>query len=161
MAKLVKLSSLGSELNKALAKHKEKTNADINKAIRVATISVWGNILRLTPVDTGRARSNWFVGMSVGNMTSDRTNDKGAGYIAKELPKNLLNKKVFLYNNLPYIEKLEFGGYGSNDTEKTNTQGFSKLAPKGMVRVSLLNWGSTLRKAFEAIKWLIKKYMKH
>lgn len=147
MAKTIKLGQLGAELSKALASAEADIKARANKALRVAVIKTWGKIIRMTPVDTGRARSNWFVGLSVGSEITKSTSNKGAIYINKKLPGDLLNTKVFLYNNLPYIEKLEFGGYG--DGPKT-TGGFSMQAPKGFLRVSLLGWDSTLQKAFKA-----------
>lgn len=154
MAKTIKLNQLGAELRKALDKHRDLTEAKLNTALRVTAIKIWGDIIRMTPVDTGRARGNWFVGLNVTDETSESNKNKGAGYIAKELPKDLVSQKVFLYNNLPYIQKLEFGGYsqGPGSTDKTTSEGFSKQAPQGMVRVSLLNWGPTLQKVFKAVQ---------
>jgi len=151
VAKVIKPNQLASALSDIVNKHKDVTKDKLNKALRISTIKVWGDIIKLTPVDSGRARGNWFVGLNVTDDTSGKNKNKGPSYVAKELPKDLTKQKIFLFNNLPYIEKLEFGGYGNKDTEKTNAQGFSKLAPKGFVRVSLLKWGSTLRKAFKSV----------
>jgi len=151
VAKTIRPDQLGAELRKALEKNKNLTDFKINRAIKITAIKIWGDIILATPVDTGRARGNWFVGLNVTDKTGGIKANKGPNYVAKQLPKDVTNQKVFLYNNLPYIEKLEFGGYGSEDTEKTNSQGFSKQAPQGMVRVSLLKWGSTLQKVFKAI----------
>lgn len=152
MAKVIKPARLGKALNEALEKHKNLTEKQINKAIKITAIKVWGDIIKLTPVDEGRARGSWFVGLSPTSKLGDtRDKNKGSSYVAKELPKDVLHNKVYLYNNTPYIEKLEYGGYGKTETEKTNAQGYSKLAPRGMVRVSLLKWGSTLKKVFKAI----------
>lgn len=151
MAKIVKASGLREALSDALAANKALTKSDMNKAVRVTAIKIWGDIIKLTPVDSGRARGNWFIGMSVTPEVGSANERKGTAYVVDALPKDVISNKVFLYNNLPYIEKLEFGGYGNEDTEKTNTRGFSKLAPKGMVRVSLLKWGPTLQKVFKAV----------
>jgi len=154
VAKIIKIENLGKELRKALDKSQELTRTQYNKALRIAAIKTWGDVIVATPValvNGGRARGSWFVGLNVTDETSDSNKNKGPGYIAKELPNDLTKQKVFLYNNLPYIEKLEFGGYGPEDTEKTNSQGFSKQAPRGMLRVSLLKWGTTLQKAFKAV----------
>lgn len=153
MAKIIKPERLGAELRKAMDKHKDLTEARLNKALKITAIKVWGDIIMATPVDSGRARGNWFVGLSVSDQTSEGSKNKGPGFVAKELPEDLVKQKVFLYNNLPYINKLEFGGYsqGLGSTDKTNSQGFSKQAPQGMVRVSLLNWGPTLQKVFKAV----------
>jgi len=151
VAKVIKPENLGRELRKALDKSQNLTLAQYNKALRITGIKVWGDIIRITPVDTGRTRGGWFVGLNVSDQIGEGNKNKGPGYVAKELPEDLVSQKVFLYNNLPNIIKLEFGGYGPENTEKTNSQGFSKQAPKGMVRVSLLNWGPTLQKVFKAL----------
>ena len=147
MAKLIQMSQLGDELSKALKSSDIEIKARANIAIRVAAIKTWGKIIRMTPVDSGRARSNWFIGLSVGSETTTSTSNKGPSYINKKLPADLLTNKVFMYNNLPYIETLEFGGYGEGP--KT-AGGFSTQAPQGMVRVSLLGWGKALKRAFKA-----------
>lgn len=147
VAKTIKMSQLGDEIAKALKSSDVEIKARANKAIRVATIKTWGKIIRMTPVDTGRARSNWFIGLSVGSEINTVNRRRGPQYIDKKLPFDLLTNKVFMYNNLPYIETLEFGGYG--DGPKT-AGGFSTQAPQGFVRISLLGWGRALKKAFKA-----------
>lgn len=60
---------------------------------------------------------------------------------------------------MPYIEKLEYGGYGHFDGgewipangEKT-TNGYSKQAPEGMVGVTLANKDNILKAAINAIE---------
>ena len=131
------MGALSDELKKALNSADIEIKAKANKAIRVAVIKTWGKIIRMTPVDTGRARSNWFIGLTIGSEVSSSNKTRGNSYVNKELPGDLLNNKVFLYNNLPYIEALEFG--------------HSTQAPKGMVRVSLLGWDRELNKAFKAV----------
>ena len=147
MAKIIQMSQLGDELSKALKSSDVEIKARANIAIRVATIKTWGKIIRMTPVDSGRARSNWFIGLSVGSEVNTVNRRRGPQYIDRNLPQDLLTTKVFMYNNLPYIETLEFGGYGEGP--KT-AGGFSTQAPQGMVRVSLLGWGRALKKAFKA-----------
>jgi hypothetical protein len=73
------------------------------------------------------------------------------------MPKRVVNKKMFLTNNLPYIETLEYGGYpnpvkkGSWDVKGKkftikSTGGFSKqVAPDGWVRKTLKSMASKIR----------------
>lgn len=129
---------MSGELTKALKSSEIEIKARANKALRIAAIKTWGKIIRMTPVDTGRARSNWFIGMSVGSEVNATNKRRGPAYINKELPSDLLNNKVYLYNNLPYIERLEYG--------------YSGQAPKGIVRVSLLGWDRALKKAFKGLE---------
>jgi len=138
VAKFITINQLSGELTKALKSSEIEIKARANKALRIAAIKTWGKIIRMTPVDTGRARSNWFIGMSVGSEINTVNRRRGPQYINKELPNDLLNNKVYLYNNLPYIERLEYG--------------HSQQAPKGFVRISLLGWDRALKKAFKGLE---------
>ena len=153
VAKVIKPEMLGDALKSALKNNAQTNLKDSNKALRVAVIKVWSNIIVETPVDQGRARGNWFVtlGQPSQQLTERSDSTKGSSHVVSKTSDNMLGKKWFLTNNLPYIRKIEFGGYGNKDTDKTNSQGFSKLAPKGMVRTNLVKFPGILRKAFKAI----------
>ena len=131
------MSQLGNELTKAINSAEIEMKAKANKAIRKAAIKTWSKIIRMTPVDTGRARGNWFIGLSVDSDINTSDNVRGSQYVNDKLPNNVLNDKVYLYNNLPYIGALEFG--------------HSSQAPNGMVRISLLGWPGELKKAFKEV----------
>lgn len=77
----------------------------------------------MTPVDTGRARGNWQIG--IGNDPTSELERKGyAG--GEELQKldNLESEEtIYISNNLSYIRRLEYG--------------WSKQAPQGMVGVTV------------------------
>jgi len=148
---LVKASKLSSALNRVIDDRKADSLSRANKALRVAVINTWSGIIKSTPVDEGRARGNWFIGSSVTSKLTDDKNKSG-GYVAESLPFNMFGKKLFMFNNLPYINLLEFGGYGSKDTQKTNSKGFSKQAPSGMVRINLKRLPSALKSAYKAAK---------
>lgn len=155
MPKIVSPKRLGSTLNEVVMEFGEKSEAKINKGIRSAVIKTWGDIIRMTPVDEGRARGNWFVDSSVKNISGQAVRDKGASYVASRTRRlDLLRQKLFLFNNLPYIRKLEYGGYSTKnagrESSKVTTRGFSKQAPKGMVRLNLLKWRKNLRNAIKA-----------
>lgn len=149
MAKIkVKSRNLSDALNKVLKKHDKLIQAKANKGLRVAIIKTWGDIIKTTPVDTGRARGNWFIDVTLSSKIGGRKANKGASYVVSKTPVELLGTKLFLFNNLPYINTLEFGGFG--DGPKT-INGFSKQAPEGMVRLNLMKWPSTLNKVFKAL----------
>lgn len=145
--------NLGKTLDNVLRDHKELTLEKSNIAIKKAVIRTWGNIIKDTPVDQGRARGAWLIGFSVTLSQGRKSSSKNAGYIAKGLPKDIFKTPFFLFNNLPYIETLEFGGY-PNPPKKgkgLTVNGFSKKAPKGMVRLNLLRWGFNLRVEFKKV----------
>lgn len=81
-----------------------------------------------TPVDTGRARGNWFASLSTpsSEVDDDAVDKSGAAAIAgiDRLAAGIkIGEVAWLTNNLPYILPLE--------------NGHSKQAPTGMVDVNL------------------------
>ena len=130
----------------------------INNNIRGVYLQGLFNIVKGTPVDEGRARNNWFLSMGAASNKSTTSKSKGLGAIRqlRNMPKLVLNKKIFYTNNLPYIETLEYGGYpspvkkGSYDKKKKSydvrsSGGFSKQAPGGWVRATLIAMRNKIR----------------
>lgn len=108
-------------------------------------------VVLLTPVDTGRARSSWNV--SVGQPdptwpTGAIPPPASAASAAGVLAGLGVYETVWIASGLPYIKVLEYGGYpnpvllGSWD-KRTRTWivksegGYSKQAPRGMVRITV------------------------
>ena len=149
VAKTIKMSQLGSTLDNLVKDYGEKTEKQTNRAVRKTIIKIWGDIIKETPVQDGRARGNWFIDTKPTNQVGPENKRKGASYVSSETnKKDMLKGKWYLFNNLPYIKKLEYGGFTTKpETDKT-VGGYSKLAPEGMVRKNLKYWGATLQKAF-------------
>ena len=132
-----------------LGRVKKALNVDIynqlNDGVKGIYFNGLKNVIKLTPVDTGRARNNWFL---TTQMPSSSTSLVSGGASFKELskiPKRVLNKDVYFTNNLPYIGVLEYGGYSQPGTKKTKN-GFSIQAPMGWVRESLADMANEVRK---------------
>lgn len=99
----------------------EKAKKEILKAISEKTnkvaISITSSVILATPVDTGRARSNWFVGINQPiTKTTDKENyDKsGSTNITEGVnkissTKGTVDKTIYISNNLPYIGRLNNG----------------------------------------------------
>jgi hypothetical protein len=100
---------------------------EINRQTRSMAIDLDQRIVLKTPVDTGRARANWLVGVNGPNRGSRTAVDqKGGSTITEntqEISKVKPGQDIWLSNNLPYIQVLEMGS--------------SKQAPNGMVGQSL------------------------
>lgn len=147
VAKILTPDKLKSELSNIVNEFSDKTKDKINTGIQASLIETWGNIIIETPVDEGRARQSWFVGERVTSKVGRKS--KANNRATSKIPNKLLGKRLFLYNNLPYIRTLEFGGYSrsnsGNPESKVTSLGFSKLAPRGMVRRNTLKWPKTLR----------------
>ena len=91
----------------------------LDERVRAATIGVFSSVIRMTPVDTGRAKDNWQC--TIGSPASGEAMTNETAMIAT-IPQHA-GEKVYLTNNVPYIQKLEYG--------------HSQQAPSGMVRISI------------------------
>lgn len=81
-----------------------------------------------TPVDTGRARGNWYPSINspssaVDMNASDKSGSAAIGALTATTLGAKLGDTIWLTNNLPYILPLE--------------NGHSKQAPQGMVDINL------------------------
>jgi len=77
-------------------------------------------LIRQSPVDTGRFKANWSTSVSKSNFEITDSNISNITTQSKGISAYKLNKTLFLYNNLQYATPLEYG--------------HSKQAPKGWVR---------------------------
>lgn len=157
MPKIISPKRLGSALDEIIREFDHLSQAKANRGIRKAVIRTWADIIKATPVGvTGRARGNWFIDSAPTRQTGKGIKNKGSSYVTKQTAKrDLLKGKLFLFNNIPYIRKLEYGGYSTknanSEDSKVTSKGFSKQTPKGMVRVNLLKWRKNLRKSFAGL----------
>lgn len=122
-----------------------KASNTADAEVRKICLDLLTGIVLKTPVDTGRARANWFtsVGSPSGNVTAS-TDPSGASAISSGLSaiSKATGNVLWITNNLPYIYRLEFGTY--NNGPKT-VGGFSRQAPAGMVRVTINDIARQLR----------------
>lgn len=84
-------------------------------------------VVLMTPVDTGRARANWFPSINTSALgtidASDRSGSSALSKATRVVAQAALGDVIWLTNNLPYILALENGHSGQ--------------APGGMVDASL------------------------
>lgn len=102
-------------------------------------IRLFSAVILDTPVDTGRARGNWQISTTA-PATGEVYNNDRSGRSAIALVNSFKiknNRVVYLTNNLPYINRLEFDGH-------------SKQAPAGMVRKNVTRFEKLLRRAAKA-----------
>ena len=98
------------------AAYKKKVVGLQEKVIRKVAIDVQSGLDIATPVDTGRARSNWLA--SIGIPRTDTVESTG-GSTPINFSGYKLGLSIFIANNLPYISRLN--------------QGSSQQAPSGFV----------------------------
>lgn len=117
-------------------------DVELDQVIHRIALEVFSKIVQRTPVDTGRARSNWI--MTEGEPSGAIPHGENVTFTASQASLmasiNRISqvtpgvKVIFVTNNLPYIITLEEGGYG--DGPKT-VGGYSIQAPAGMVKLAL------------------------
>lgn len=114
------------------------TENNVAQVVRKCALVIDGAVVLATPVDTGRARSNWVVSLdqpvtttrepyrpgkarSTEGENSRAALAQGQMAIARYTPQN---REIFITNNLPYIGRLN--------------NGYSGQAPAGFVETAVL-----------------------
>lgn len=109
---------------------------DVEQTVRKAALGVFSDVIKRSPVDTGRFRANWrFAEGEADTGTTDST-DAGLAQAAANTALTAQIGTVWNFtNSLPYAERLEFG--------------HSKQAPSGMVRLAIKSWAAQVQKAIK------------
>jgi hypothetical protein len=90
-----------------------------------------------SPIDTGRFRANWNVSFGAPDYTTTLSTAEGRGLSEADKALRLpVGGVVYLSNGLPYARRLEHG--------------WSRQAPTGMVRLSVVKFGEFVRQAVAA-----------
>lgn len=125
------MSTFTLDVSKFVDKASKTADAEVRK---ICYDLVTGIILK-TPVDTGRARANWFTSIGSPSVSVTASTDpSGSSSISSALGaiSKATGNVLWITNNLPYIYRLEF-------------EGWSKQAPAGMVRVTINDIARQLR----------------
>lgn len=113
-------------LSRDIKRFSEKARAAAEKIVRETEIELYSAVILQTPVDTGRARGNWFFSTDVpSDRVTDQADTSGQTTISvmqSEARSAKFPRAAILTNNLPYAIPLE--------------EGSSAQAPAGMVRVN-------------------------
>lgn len=115
-----------SDFTRAIDRFIAKANGNVDRAVRQTVVLCAQGVVLRTPVDTGRARGNWVLGVgSIDTSTGSANDPSGAGAIGRIAAEVAASRGRVFYvtNSLPYIQRLE--------------DGYSKQAPAGMVMVTL------------------------
>lgn len=128
------MTSFSLDISKFAADCGEKAD----QVVRMACLQLLRGVVLKTPVDTGRARANWMASVDAPAVgTKDFEGDAGSGIqapsesagsvasigLGQQAVKLATGRVFWLSNNLPYIERLEYG--------------HSKQSPQGMVRLTI------------------------
>ena len=138
-----------------IRKFAEKSAANTNDVIAGTCLDLSRRIILRTPVDTGQARWNWQASISNPATGKLSGNDKSGAKRISEVSVTSANAPgniFFLTNNMPYINKLEYGGYPSPSSTGKTASGYSTQAPSGMVRVTIREFNSIVDKQVADVK---------
>lgn len=110
--------------NVSLDNFRGDTLEAVTKKKRLIGLKVLRGVVLKTPVDTGRARSNWQLSINIPKTDVKKTTNNTAVADGNNTLRTIkLGEDIYITNNLPYIGRLE--------------RGHSKQAPRGMVALTL------------------------
>lgn len=128
------------QFKRNFAKLMQRAGKKSEMVVRASALAVGASLIQRTPVDTGRAKANWVPG--IGQVNTTTTGEINADAALANINQALQNWKpgltIWLCNSLPYIKRLE--------------DGWSKQAPAGMVRLTVVEWKDSVRRAAEGIR---------
>lgn len=109
---------------------------DYENVVKKTAFKIYDSVTVKSPVDTGRFRGNWNVALDVKSGAVDYSlsyadwpaSDQAARQSINAF--TIKNNGIWISNNLPYARRLEFG--------------WSKQAPAGMVRITMIEVQSWL-----------------
>ena len=154
-------------VKKMIAKNKKESNVKVRGVFLAGLESIIeGTPVGLTQSElpksvdstSGFHRNNWFLSVKIPSRLVGRDSaDSGSGSFlsAATMPDYVLNKKIYFSNNSPAINTLEKGGFPNpvkkgtrvkgNTYQKLSSDGFSKQAPNGWVRKTLIAMANKIR----------------
>lgn len=126
-----------------IRKFAEKTNLSMDIIVRKVTIDLARGVIGRSPVDTGRFKGNWMLGVgSVNTLTLPDITDKDGGDTLEKIGQALdsvrAGQTLYLTNSLPYAIPLEYGHSGQ--------------APNGMVRLTVREYITYIENAVRQLQ---------
>lgn len=109
----------------------ERIRKEIAHVCKMLVLEIDRELRRATPIDTGHARRNWVPSVGAREVFETVSADRHAQGIAAVLAYELSQGPLWVSNNTPYIERLNYGS--------------SEQAPAGFVEASIDRALSTVR----------------
>ena len=158
-----KLAKNAKEFTKQLNDLANLFQDDVEDIVNWSVLELFSEIILESPVDKGAYKASHSI-TNAGGSTSYISgpvgeSDSGNSQLAETKARQQIqgwrwtinSGKIIMFNNQPYAETLEFGGYpnpplkGSwnkhnKSFEIKSEGGFSKQAPKGIYSLAILRW---------------------
>lgn len=105
------------------------------KTVRGTLLSLSSAVIKDTPVDTGRLRSNWMPSIGSPDSTQGTATSEAdtISKVANTTASLKMGDTFYLTNNLPYAAAIEYG--------------HSKRFPEGMLRKNVAKYDRAIREA--------------
>lgn len=130
--------SLGDQLRE----YAKVVNKRIDYVHRNLGMVLFTAIVYDTPVDIGLARGSWWPSKGSPVMGGPTRIDKSGQKVVADIQREVMSAKLrdvlFMVNNVPYIEALEYG--------------WSKQSPEGMVRINVARVRRMVKDTIEEAK---------
>lgn len=114
---------------------------EADQVFRIVATEVGQSVINLTPVDTGRALSNWNAGINspddIYRETEDPLDSQTSSRLASEFSTLKFGDTAYITNATPHIPFLEYGS--------------SKQAPNGFVRITLARFDNIVQDAVRRV----------
>ena len=114
---------------------------DADEVFQIVATEVGRSVINLTPVDTGRALSNWNAGINapddVYRETEDPLDDRTSARLAGEFKSLKFGDTAYITNATPHVPFLEYGS--------------SKQAPNGFIRITLARFNNIVQDAVSRV----------
>lgn len=128
-----------AEFDVDISRFIRKTGVAVETALRKIVLDISTSVIMDTPVDTGRARGNWVVGVDTINWDATNSPDPSGSDTLRRVSNTVSaiewkrDRSVYLTNTLAYILPLEYGHSGQ--------------APQGMVRKNLSRFQTIVKRS--------------
>jgi hypothetical protein len=120
-----------------IQKFVDKANGNVDLVVRRIALDMFKRVIMKSPVDTGRFKGNWQVAIGAIPAGTLVVDDKSGTVTMARVNAATLNLQagqiIYLVNNLSYARRLEYG--------------YSRQAPKGMVRTTLQEFPGIVKTA--------------
>lgn len=119
----------------------KQANGNVENVVKKSVFDLTSAIIKDTAVSSGALRANWQVSFNqsidskVDNL--DVTGNETITKVATQINNNKVPLVYWIQNNLPYAEKIEYGGSPQNNR-------------RGMVRINILRFNEFFK---DNTKW--------
>jgi hypothetical protein len=135
-------------------RYRSKVAVAADQQFRAVCLELFSRVVMRTPVDKGYARGSWVLTSGAEPSWFDtQSQDRSGGATVESFVTGLsatsADGVVWIASGLPYMQKLEHGGYPNppkSGSGKTSG-GYSIQAPAGMVQVTAAEFGSIVDEA--------------